>query len=171
MPSFSLIMSSFALFLLTGLQMAPAQQLSTQDKEFIKAAGSGSMLEVRLGQYASQNAAAKDVKLFAEHMVDDHSKANEQLHTLATQEPIEIPRALSDDDNKTLERLEKLTGAEFDKAYVSQMVGDHEKDVAAFEKEMSDGSDVSVKAFAEKILPVIKHHLEMAKNLDKSINH
>ena len=142
---------------------------STQDKEFLKHAGSGNMLEIRLGQYASQNAASVDVKKFAEHMVGDHTKAKDQLLTLTTQQPLEIPKALSDDDQKTLDRLEKLKGAEFDKAYIAAMIEDHQNDIAQFEKEITDGSDTIVKAFAERTLPVLKEHLQMAQKLGKSI--
>jgi putative membrane protein len=155
--------------LMMAMADAHADELSSQDKQFIDEAGSGGMLEVRLGQYASQNASSDDVKKFAEHMVGDHGKANDQLKTVATQTPIEIPKALSDEDQKVLDRLEKLTGTEFDKAYIAQMVEDHEKDIAAFQKESSDGSKISVKGFAEKTLPTLKHHLEMAQNLSKKL--
>ena len=147
---------------------ALAQELSSQDKQFITEAGSGGMLEVRLGQYASHNAASDETKKFGEHMVGDHAKANEQLKSLATQKPIEIPKTLNYEDKKVLARLEGLSGAEFDHAYAAQMVEDHQKDIAAFEKEIAQGSDVSVKAFAEKTLPVLKHHLEMARGLNKT---
>lgn len=124
------------------------------------------MLEVRLGQYAAGNASSDDVKKFGEHMAGDHKKANEQLKSLATQQPIEIPKALNEEDQKTLERLEKLSGVDFDQAYVSLMVEDHKKDIAAFENEISKGSDPTIKAFAEKVLPTLKHHLEMAEAMN-----
>jgi putative membrane protein len=162
--------ASFSLCILTliGATMA-ADEPSTQDKEFVASAASGGMLEVRLGVYASFNAASPDVKKFAEHMVGDHTQANQQLHSLATQQPIEIPRALNHDDQQVLDRLESLKGAEFDKAYVAQMVKDHQDDIAAFEKETEAGSDTIIKAFAERTLPVLKHHLEMAQDLSKSL--
>ena len=146
-----------------------ADEPSTQDKEFLKHAGSGDMLEIRLGQYASQNARSDDVKKFGEHMVGDHTKAKDQMLTLTTQQPLEIPKALSEDDQQTLDRLETLIGADFDKAYIATMIEDHQNDIAQFEKEVSEGSDTIVKAFAERTLPVLKHHLEMAQNLGKSI--
>jgi putative membrane protein len=159
---------AFYLLTLTGAAMA-ADEPSTQDKQFLAAAASGGMLEVRLGQYASFNASSEEVKKFAEHMVGDHTQANQQLKGLTTQQPLEIPKVLNEEDQSELDRLEKLKGSELDKAYVEQMVKDHEQDVAAFEKESTDGSDSIVKAFAERTLPVLKHHLEMAKDLSKSI--
>jgi putative membrane protein len=154
----------------TSNTSARAEEPSVQDKAFFAEAGSGGMLEVRLGQYASANAASDAVKKFGEEMVGDHTKANDQLHTLTTQQPLEIPKAMSSEDQQTLDRLEKLHGAQFDKAYIEQMVQDHEKDVAAFEKEVSDGSDTIVRAFAERTLPILRHHLEMAKGLNESLS-
>ena len=126
---------------------------------------SGGMLEVRLGQYASANAADIAVRHFGENMVDDHSKANEELRTIASEKSIETPKVLAQKDQEILDRLEKLMGAEFDKAYMAQMVEDHKKDVAACEKEASQGTEVRVKGFAEKTLPTLRHHLEMAQML------
>ena len=62
-----------------------------------------------------------------------------------------------------------MNGADFDKAYMAQMVDDPKKDIGAFEKEEKKGSDTTVKAFAEKTLPILKHHLEMAKDLNKKL--
>ena len=169
MSPYWLMLCSMAMVIALGAASARGQELSPQDKEFVKASGSGGMLEVRLGQYASDNAGSDDVKKFGEHMVGDHTKTNMELHTVATQVPIEIPYSLSEDDQKVLDRLEKLKGTEFDEAYVAQMIEDHEKDVAAFQKEVSDGSLIAVKAFAEKTLPILKHHLEMAKELQKKM--
>ena len=146
-----------------------ADEPSTQDKQFIASAASGGMLEVRLGVYASFNAASPDVKKFAEHVVGDHTKANQQLHSLATQQPIDIPKVLNHDDQQVLDRLESLKGSELDKAYIAQMVKDHQDDIAAFEKETTGGSDSIIEAFAERTLPALKHHLEMAQDLSKSI--
>jgi putative membrane protein len=164
MRHFRLFVTMTAITLLSGATLVNADP-SAQDKQFIAAAGSGGMLEVRLGEYASNNAASDAIKKFGEHMVGDHTKLNDQLKTLATQQPIEIPRALNSDDQKVLDRLEKVQGTEFDKAYVTQMVEDHKKDIAAFQKEIDQGSDPSVKAFAEKALPTLQHHLKMAEEL------
>ncbi len=146
---------------------AQADAPSAQDKQFVKEAASGGMAEVRLGEYASANASSDAVKKFGEHMVDDHKKANDKLKEIASRKGIEFPRELSDEDQKVLDRLEKLKGAEFDKAYVAQMVEDHKKDVAAFEKEAGEGTQTAVKGFAEETLPTLKHHLEMAIALQK----
>jgi len=102
---------------------------------------------------------------FAEQMVGDHSQANEKLKPLAYEKSIEMPKQLNNDDQQVLDRLEKLKGADFDKAYMTQTVADHEKDIAAFENEISAGSEPDVKAFAE-ILPKLTHHLEMSREIE-----
>jgi putative membrane protein len=102
-------------------------------------------------------------------MVGDQTKANDQMLSLTTQQPLEIPKTLSDEDQQTLDRLEKLKGPEFDRAYIAAMIEDHQNDIAQFEKEVSEGSDTIVKAFAERTLPILKRRLEMAQDVGKSL--
>ncbi len=149
--------------------MAQTIEPSSQDKQFAKDAASGGMLEVRLGQYASDNASSDAVKKFAERMVGDHTKANDKLKTVVSDKAIEIPKVLNEKDQKVLDRLEQLKGKDFDKAYVEQMVEDHMEDIHAFEKEINDGAEPTVKAFAEATLPTLKHHLEMAQALQRNV--
>jgi putative membrane protein len=158
-----------ALFTLSGISMAQTIEPSSQDKQFAKDAASGGMLEVRLGQYASDNASSDAVKKFAERMVGDHTKANDKLKTVVSDKAIEIPKVLNEKDQKVLDRLEQLKGKDFDKAYVEQMVEDHMEDIHAFEKEINDGAEPTVKAFAEATLPTLKHHLEMAQALQRNV--
>jgi putative membrane protein len=157
------------LFILSGISMAQTVQPSAQDEHFAREAASGGMLEVRLGEYASFNAASDAVKKFAEKMVGDHTEANNKLKTVASEKAIELPKVLNEEDQKVLDRLERLKGADFDKAYVEQMVEDHLQDIHAFEKEINDGTDPTVKAFAEATLPTLKPHLEMAQALQGKV--
>jgi putative membrane protein len=155
-----------AIAVIASAAATSAQDASSQDKQFVAEATSGGMLEVRLGEYASFNAASDEVQKFGEQMVGDHSQANEKLKTIAHMNGIEMPRQLNTEDQKVLDMLEKLKGADFDKAYMAQMVEDHKKDVSAFEKEISAGSEIDVKGFAEKVLPTLKHHLQMAEGIN-----
>jgi putative membrane protein len=98
-------------------------------------------------------------------MVDDHTKANDQLKQVASQEGIQLPTTLSAKDKMTKERLSKLNGAAFDKAYMSDMVKDHTKDVADFQQESSSGTDPAVKDFASQTLPTLQSHLQEAKQI------
>jgi putative membrane protein len=98
-------------------------------------------------------------------MVDDHSKANDELKEIASSQGIQVPDKLSAKDEMTKERLSKLSGEQFDKAYMSDMVKDHTKDVADFQRESQSGKDPQVKEFASKTLPILQSHLKEAKQI------
>src|SRR5947209_10188655 len=104
--------------------------LSASDKTFIKKAAEGGLAEVQLGQLAAEKASSPDVKQFGQRMVDDHTKANDQLKQVASQKGVTIPDKLSAKDEATKARLEKLSGESFDHAYMKDMVTDHTKDVS-----------------------------------------
>ena len=136
---------------------AKGAALSSADKAFIKDAAKGGMMEVAMGRVAEKNATNSEVKNFGARMVKDHSKANEDLKVIAKEENVESP-------------AEKEAGKwKSDKDYMDAMVKDHEKDLAAFEKEAKDGSDPDVKSFASKTAKTVRKHLEMAKEIDAKL--
>ena len=151
-----------------GLYAAQASAaLSAADKTFVNEAASGGLAEVELGHLAEQKAASPDVKQFGQRMVEDHSKANQELKMIAAQAKLTVPTQPEKSAQTAEQRLQQSNGVAFDQAYVAYMVQDHEKDVAAFRKEAQSGQDPAVKAFAEKYLPVLEQHLQMANNLAK----
>src|SRR5690606_11471632 len=105
-------------------------------------------------------------KMFADMMVTDHTKANEELKALAAKKNITLPTALSDKSRKTYEDLSKQTGNDFDEAYASQMVEDHEKTVSDFKKQADNGNDPELKSWAAGKVPALEHHLERAKQIE-----
>jgi putative membrane protein len=137
---------------------------NTADQPFAKEAAIGGMAEVELGNLAKQNAANADVKQFGERMVTDHSKANEELKQWASQKNVTLPSELDAKHKALHDRLSKLNGEAFDKAYMHEMVTDHQKDVAAFRKESTSGKDADLKAWAGKTLPTLEDHLKMAQD-------
>ncbi len=139
------------------------------DEAFAKEAAEGGLAEVELGKLATQNAGSDDVKKFGQRMVDDHSKANDQLKDTAQKLGMTLPSQLSAKDNATKARLEKLNGAAFDRAYMADMVRDHTKDVAAFQKEARSGSNADIKQFASSTLPTLESHLKEAKSVDAKV--
>src|SRR3954468_1889404 len=98
------------------------------DASFMKQAADGGMAEIALGNLAVSKASSDDVKKFGQRMVDDHSKANDQLKQLASSKGIDVPSELNAKDKATKERLSKLSGEQFDRAYMQHMVKDHTKD-------------------------------------------
>jgi putative membrane protein len=147
---------------------APAE-VSSADKKFIEETASGGSLEVSLGQYAADHATNQDVKDFGKHMDEDHTKANDELRDLAKTKNVELTGTLSTEDKESLDKIEKYEGDKFDKHYVSAMVKDHEKTISNFESEAKDGSDPDIKAWADKTLPTLRHHLEMIKDIQSKM--
>jgi len=141
-----------------------------KDTEFVVKAADGGMLEVELGKLAVANASDGEVKKLGQTMIDDHSKANEELKALAQQKNISIPAALSDKSQKIYEDLAKKNGADFDKEYADQMVKDHKKDVDEFKKEAEKGEDNEIRSWASGKVSVLEHHLMMAENAKKVVD-
>ena len=144
-----------------GLAASP---VFAADEAWMMKVAKGGMAEVELGKLASEKGTTDAVKNFGKRMVDDHSKANEELKTLATSKKVTLPADLSPEDKALRDRLTKLSGTSFDQAYIKAMVADHVKDVNAFRTESKSGKDADVKAWAAKTLPTLEDHLKMARD-------
>jgi putative membrane protein len=143
----------------------PASKLSLADQRFIKEAVQGGMSEVELGQLAVEKGSSEEVRKFGQQMVDDHTKANDRLKELATSKGINLPKTPNVTQKATKSRLAKLSGEQFDKAYVADMLRDHKRDVAAFQTESNLAHDVDVKNFATLTLPTVRDHLKEAESM------
>jgi putative membrane protein len=139
----------------------------SEDIEFVLDAAKGGMAEVELGKLAADHARSDEVKKFAQRMVDDHSKENDQLKSIAEAKGIRMPQDIEAKDKALMNRLQKLNGAAFDRAYMQAMVGDHVKDVNEFKKESNAGRDPQVKQFASSTLPTLEEHLQQARQARK----
>jgi putative membrane protein len=147
---------------------ADAMPMKVDDKKFVKDAALGGMTEVELGKLAAQKGSSDAVKQFGQKMVDDHSKANDELKQVASNEKIDVPDSLDSKHQSRIDKLSKLDGPSFDKAYIKDQVKDHKQDVSAFQNEAQGGTDPNVKQFAAKTLPVLQGHLSMVKDLNKN---
>jgi len=155
---------AFALATSTFAQDAPkARSSGSADIDFVMDAAKGGMAEVELGKLAVERAKNDEVKKFAQRMVDDHTKAGAQLKTIAQSKGITLPQDIDAKDKALLNRLQKLNGAAFDRAYMHAMVGDHTKDVSEFKKEANAGRDAEMKSFASSTLPTLEEHLQQAR--------
>lgn len=139
------------------------------DAEFTTKAAVAGMAEVELGKLALQKSANAQVKEFANMMVNDHGKANEELMTIAKNKNITLPTALDEDHQKMWDELNAKSGKDFDKQYVDDMVDGHKKVLDMMEKQAKDGMDADLKAFAGKTAPVVKAHLDMIKKIKDSM--
>jgi putative membrane protein len=148
---------------------ATANNLSDADKKFMNEAASGGMMEVEAGQLASQTASNDRVKAFGNMMVQDHTNANNELKGLAAQKNVMLPDSIMAEHRNHINMLKKKTGKEFDKAYMSMMVTDHNEDVNKFQVTANNAADADLKAFASKTLPVLRTHLDSAKAINSSL--
>jgi putative membrane protein len=128
-----------------------AASLTIQEKAFMKKAAKGGMMEVALGKLAEESAQSEAVKSFGKRMVTDHSKANEELKSIAEQKGVKLPAK------------KPAVKWSSDKAYMDAMVKDHEKDLAEFQQAASTATDPEVKKFAEDTAKVVQEHLDLAK--------
>jgi putative membrane protein len=152
-----------------GASSAAPSGLSAADQAFAKEAAIGSMAEVDLGQLAASKASSPDVKQFGQRMVDDHGKANEELKSWASQKSVNLPTELDAKHKAEHEKLEKLSGDAFDRAYMTSMVADHNKDVAEFQRQSKSAKDPDLKAWATKTLPTLQDHQKSAKEISAKV--
>ena len=138
---------------------AKSGSLSAADKKFAEAAAKGGMMEVAMGKAAADHSQNSDVKKFGNRMVKDHSKANDELKSIASKKGITLPSESPTHEFKG------------DAGYMQMMVKDHEKDLAEFQKEAQNGSDPDLKKFADKTAKVVSDHLAMARDINKKLKH
>ena len=149
----------------TGAQ----KMMNSSDMKFAMKAAQGGAAEVKLGQLAVEKAASPDVKAFGQRMIDDHTKMNDQMKSLAAQEAITLPTDLDAQDQAEYRKLSQLSGEAFDEAYMKDMVKDHKEDIKQFQKEANDGKDPQLKQLASTALPTLQSHLQNAESVESKV--
>jgi len=152
--------------IMMGLAAAP---VLAADSAWVMKVAKGGMAEVELGKMAAEKGSSDAVKHFGQRMVDDHSKANDELKTLAASKNITLPAEIGPEETALRSRLSKMSGAAFDRAYMKAMVSDHVKDINEFKMEAKSGRDADVKAWASKTLPTLEEHLKMARDASGAV--
>jgi putative membrane protein len=137
--------------------------LGPVDANFVQAAAVGGMAEVQEAQIAENNGAGRTVENFARRMITDHTKLNQKLKAIAKRQGFTLPSQLDAKNQSDVTTLTAAHGKAFDSSYITDQVADHEAAVAAFQQEADQGADPELKAFALKALPILQHHLAMAK--------
>jgi putative membrane protein len=161
------------LLLVSGLLMVPgyaqsgqqksAGNFSPSDQNFLKQAAEGNLAEVQLGQLGQQKGTAPEVKQLAQTLATDHQQNQQKLQSLAQKEGVTLPTAPLPKDKAATDRLSKLSGAVFDKAFAHHAVMEHEKDIAQFKHEESMTKNSDVKSYAGETLPKLQQHLQLAQ--------
>jgi putative membrane protein len=140
------------------------------DEKFIETMAKGGLMEVEAGKLASERAAHPEVKKFGQTMVADHSKSNQKLKALADTRKLDLPTTLDADKKAEKAKLEAQIGPAFDAAYMDAMVTAHQKTVHLLNEQIQTGKDATVRHFAIETLPTVKHHLEMAQQLQAKVS-
>lgn len=141
----------------------------TADARFVMFAAMGGMAEVEMGRLAVQKGASEDVRQFGQRMIDDHTRANEELMRIVSPKGMMPPTTLDAKHQMAMQKMSALSGEKFDREYAKMMVGDHKKTVTEFQKEAGRGADPEIKAFAAAQLPALQEHLQMAQRLNDKV--
>lgn len=159
-----------ALGLLTlGQDRAAAQARKFDDISFVQFAGTAGLMEIKAGKMAKEQAASPKVREFAERMIKDHTAADKELKRVAMAMDVSLPTVLPREQQEMANRMAKMRGRDFDQAYMEQMVKDHEKVVERFTAAAKEAKNERVRAFAEKTLPTLKEHLELARTIKSGL--
>jgi putative membrane protein len=153
----------------TGRGTQDPNELKVQDEKFFNQAASGGMLEVELGRLAAEKGASTQVKAFGQRMVTDHGKANQQLMQVAQSMRKAMPTQMLPEHRAHRDQMARLSGAEFDRMYMTHMLKEHRKDIASFEKQAQNGQDPALRSFAQQTLPVLREHRNMAETVASQV--
>jgi len=145
-----------------------SQPVDDDSRKFMTEATSGGMLEVKLGNIAQENGANPRVKEFGAMMIKDHTDATNQLKTIARSLNVNVSDSLMKEHQHHVDKLSKMKGKSFDKAYMTMMVSDHKKDIKEFEK-ATKSTNSAVSNFASQTLPVLNKHLDSAQAIIKKL--
>jgi putative membrane protein len=137
--------------------------------KFAVSAADAGMMEVQLATLALSKASSGKVKDFAQMMLDDHTKANDELKVLAQQKNITLPTSLGDKHQKKYNEMSGKTGADFEKEYCDLMVKDHKEVLEMFKTAREQQDDPELKAWASEKVPTLEHHLVMAERMKEGV--
>ena len=163
-----------AMSLPVGLALAAdsktsSSKLSSSDSAFIKEAAQGGMMEVELGKAAQDKASNEKVKDFGKRMEQDHSKANDELKSWASSNNVTLPTEENAQQKAMHDKLAKMSGDAFDRAYASHMVADHAKAVGSFQHASKTAANADLKAWAAKTLPTLEEHQKQARTVNAKV--
>jgi putative membrane protein len=140
-----------------------AQSAAMGDSMFVTKAAQGGMAEVKMGQLAIQKSKNATVLAFAHRMVTDHTKNNAQLAAIAKGEGRMLPSSVGPTNEAMMTKLQGMSGAAFDHAYLAGQVAGHQQMLVLMQNEAAGGSDPKLMTFAKMTAPVVQQHLGMAK--------
>jgi putative membrane protein len=160
--------SVLVLSLLSSASLVEAGNLTSSEKQFVEKAAAGNTAEIKLAELALRKSQDQKIKDFANRMIADHGKANNDLKPIAEAANVKMPDQLKGEAMATYTELAKLSGPEFDRSYISDMVKAHRRDAAEYQKEKGQVKDPQLKTYVDNTLPVVQSHLGMAEEMQKT---
>lgn len=157
--------ASIAVLGFSAAALAQEANAVTTPQEFAAMAAGSNMFEIESSKLALEKASLQPTKDFAQHMIDDHTKAGEEMKAAAKAEGIKVPMALDDKHKADLDNLSGSTGAAFDQSYLAEQYAAHEEAVALFATYSTNGAPGALKEFATKTLPTLQSHLKHVQQL------
>lgn len=148
---------------------APNEPVSAQDRDFAVQATYANLAEIAMGQLALTEAEDESVRQFAEMMVTDHTKAQDELRYLAESYDLDIPDTLNNEQQAVYQTLEQLDGYSLDSAYISSQVVAHQQAQQIFQKQIDQGENPNILQYASATLPHISNHLSTAMELKEQL--
>lgn len=144
--------------------------LAGQDRKYFQEMAQANMAEIQTGKLAQQKSSSDEVKNFARQMVDDHSKLLEEQRSMAKAKNVSLPKEPKKEHQSALKKMQDLSGAEFDRAYMQQMVKDHQQTLKVLQDAQKNAKDPQLKQAAEKAAPHVEKHLETAKQITAKLS-
>jgi putative membrane protein len=152
-----------------GQEKKPPPEKTLSDKDFMTGSARTNLLEIELSRLPATQSMNVDVQAFGQKMVTEHQRLNEQLTELAAKKKVKLPDKLTEQQQKMVDDMMKLSGEPFDRRYMAHMVSDHEKAVESFKTASTDAQDAEVKSFAAGALAKLEEHLKEARELNAKV--
>ena len=163
-------LSAALILMLTGF-MGTAQDIKGKgDGDFLKMAAQTDLAEIKLGQLAQDHSASETIKKYGQRIMTDHAKMNQELMQIAKSQGTKLPDKLDMKHQELIDKLSKVKGAEFDRAYAKDLIKGHQEAIMKFEMEAKSGQNPELKTWAEKWLPALREHLKLAQAAAKEVN-
>ena len=143
----------------------PQSAQTTMDQRFAAEAASMGLNEVAVGQMAAERGATPEIRAFGQHLAQEHGRNNDRLMGAAKQAGVAVPTRPDSEEIAKMDKLDDLTGPAFDRAFVNQMVADHQEAVRLFQQQANQGSAPSLRSYASQTLPRLQDHLAQAQAL------
>ena len=153
--------------------MAPAQsqqgqKVSSATQQFVQKAAITDMFEIKAGELVQQKAQSNDYKQFGQMIKTDHTKTSDQVKSMAKNMPgLQLPTDLESAHKSKFDKLQSLSGAQFEDQFKKDVVAGHQDAIKLFEGYAQKGDNADLKKFAQDTLPKLKEHLQHAQALPK----